>query len=238
VVVPSHDGETWSVSVAKSYTYTPFGGFYEGQCVENIDNPFKFTGQWHDAEIDQYYLRARMYDPTLMRFTARDPVVGQREDPLTLNPYLYCWNAPTIYIDPSGEYGVTDAIMAGYEMHANATYVTAVGVENNDWDLITIGTYLETLIQPAMAFAMVTGRRGGGIDGTDNVGNVIQNGGNKIKPGTARALGLDRHKLGRAVELLKGDRGLGNNYHGMITDNGAYLSRTKEFLNWILEFYE
>jgi hypothetical protein len=59
VVVPVYDEltDTWSVSVANAYTYTPFGGFYEGQCVENIDNPFKFTSQWHDAEIDQYDLR-------------------------------------------------------------------------------------------------------------------------------------------------------------------------------------
>jgi len=55
VVVPEYDEltETWSVNAANAYTYTPF-------------NPFKFTGQWHDAEIDQYYLRARMYDPAMM----------------------------------------------------------------------------------------------------------------------------------------------------------------------------
>jgi hypothetical protein len=80
VVVPTYTpGQTpaWSVSVAKSYTYTPFGKFYDGQCVENIDNPFKFTGQWAacperrrgKAEIDQYYVRARMYDDNVQYFS-------------------------------------------------------------------------------------------------------------------------------------------------------------------------
>jgi len=68
------DGQT--VSVANGYTYRPFGAFYEGECVETVDNPFCFTGQWRDAEIDQYDLRARQYDPAMMRFMARDRATG------------------------------------------------------------------------------------------------------------------------------------------------------------------
>ncbi len=89
---------------ANSYTYTPFGQLYEGQWGETIANPWKFTGQWHDAEIDQYHLRARQYDPTMMRFTSRDPVRGFRENPLTLHKYLYCLNEPINKIDPSGKF--------------------------------------------------------------------------------------------------------------------------------------
>ncbi|HDS85576.1 MAG TPA: hypothetical protein ENN97_10335, partial [Phycisphaerales bacterium] len=70
VVVPEYDEQTqtWAVRAANSYTYTPFGSFYDGQCIENVANPWKFTGQWHDEEIDQYHLRARQYDPAMMRF--------------------------------------------------------------------------------------------------------------------------------------------------------------------------
>ena len=97
------------ICVANSYTYTPFGQFY-GTPDETVDNPFKFTGQWHDAEINQYYLRARMYDPTMMRFTSRDPVRGERNEPLTLHRYLYCINSPTKYIDPSGEFSMPEVL--------------------------------------------------------------------------------------------------------------------------------
>ena len=61
-----------------------------------------FTGQYFDSEIDEYYLRARQYDPHIARFTARDPIFGQFEEPLTLHAYLYCGNDPLNYVDPSG----------------------------------------------------------------------------------------------------------------------------------------
>jgi len=141
VVVPSHDGETWSVSVAKSYTYTPFGGFYEGQCVENIDNPFKFTGQWHDAEIDQYYLRARMYDPAMMRFTGRDPVEGEYEEPSTLHKYLYVANDPLNKTDLTGESAIQ---LAHALVDAATTY--AVGIEIATWAFSGEGINLDFVV--------------------------------------------------------------------------------------------
>lgn len=70
-----------------SYTYRPYGAFYDGECVEtaSVDNPWKFTGQYYDAEIEQYYLRARQYDPAMMRFTGRDMIKGYHENPITLH---------------------------------------------------------------------------------------------------------------------------------------------------------
>jgi RHS repeat-associated protein len=87
-----------------SYTYKPYGQFYTGECVETsgVDNPWKFTGQYYDAEIEQYYLRARQYDPQMMRFTSRDSVNGQYISPLTLHKYLYCQNEPIDSMDRIG----------------------------------------------------------------------------------------------------------------------------------------
>ena len=55
-------------------------------------NSFRFTDQFYDADLDQYYLRARQYSPDLSRFTARDPYPGQFNEPATLHAYLYCLN--------------------------------------------------------------------------------------------------------------------------------------------------
>jgi RHS repeat-associated protein len=93
-----------SGTIQNSYTYNPFGKSFDSEFAENVTNPFKFTGQFYDTEILQYYLRARMYDPALMRFTARDPVRGERQEPLTLHKYLYCFNDSMNNIDPSGEF--------------------------------------------------------------------------------------------------------------------------------------
>ena len=98
-----------SGTAVKSYAYSPFGETLEQSGL--LSNPFMFTGQWLDTEIDQYYLRARMYDPHLARFTGRDPVLGNFEEPMTLHAYLYCLNDPINKIDPSGEFFLLDFLL-------------------------------------------------------------------------------------------------------------------------------
>ncbi len=86
--------------VQKYYTYEPFG-----QSIESggtFADPFRFTGQFYDEEIGEYYLRARQYNRAIARFTARDPVFGEFEEPLTLHKYLYCSNEPVNRMDPRG----------------------------------------------------------------------------------------------------------------------------------------
>jgi RHS repeat-associated protein len=88
--------------VVSLYTYSPFGETIETDGT--FSNQFRFTGQWYDNEISWYYLRARMYDPHLSRFTGRDPILGKFEEPLTLHKYLYCGNDPVNKWDPSGQW--------------------------------------------------------------------------------------------------------------------------------------
>jgi RHS repeat-associated protein len=87
-------------NIVKLYTYNPFGELLEEN--GSFGNPFRFTGQYFDSEIGQYYLRARQYDPHLGRFISRDPILGKFEEPLTLHKYLYCRNDPILFIDPDG----------------------------------------------------------------------------------------------------------------------------------------
>lgn len=107
-------------SIVRYYTYKPFGEVIESG--GSFDNPFMFTGQWYDPEINQYYLRARQYDPVLFRFTNRDPIFGKFEEPMTLHKYLYCINDPINRIDPWGlrAYYITGDFMAslGYNVAA------------------------------------------------------------------------------------------------------------------------
>jgi hypothetical protein len=53
-----------SASVKNRYIYDPFGQLHDSSadCEETIANPFMFTGQYFDSDIDQYYLRARQHD--------------------------------------------------------------------------------------------------------------------------------------------------------------------------------
>ena len=55
-----------------------------------MGNRFRFNGQ-------QYYLRARYYNPVIARFTQEDTYRGDG-----LNLYAYCRNNPVCYVDLSG----------------------------------------------------------------------------------------------------------------------------------------
>ncbi len=90
------------VQLVNHYTYNPFGQLFATEFAETVSNSFRFTGQYYDSEINEYYLRARQYSPHIGRFTARDLVDGKFEEPLTLHKYLYCENDPVNWIDLNG----------------------------------------------------------------------------------------------------------------------------------------
>ena len=81
--------------VLNRYAYDAFGNLTEQ--VETIPNRFKFTGQQLDPVTQQYYLRARFYNPVIARFTQEDTYRGDG-----LNLYAYCENNPVFYVDPTG----------------------------------------------------------------------------------------------------------------------------------------
>jgi len=63
-------------------------------------NPFKWVGKYGyytDNSTGQVYVRARMYLPTVARWTSVDPIFI-----FTRSPFIYCRNAISIRIDPSG----------------------------------------------------------------------------------------------------------------------------------------
>src|SRR5205823_5723231 len=57
------------------------------------------AGYYFDAELLQYYLRARHYTPSVGRFLSRDPLGILRSDP---NLYRYALSNPVRFTDPSG----------------------------------------------------------------------------------------------------------------------------------------
>jgi RHS repeat-associated protein len=65
--------------------------------AEQIPNRYQYTGQQLDPITQQYYLRARFYNPAIARFTQEDEYHGDG-----INLYAYCANNPVDYYDPSG----------------------------------------------------------------------------------------------------------------------------------------
>ena len=81
--------------IQNSYLYDAFGT--EVETNEQFPNHIRYTGQQYDELTEQYYLRARYYNPVLGRFMQEDSYQGDG-----LNLYAYCRNNPVTYYDPSG----------------------------------------------------------------------------------------------------------------------------------------
>ena len=81
--------------VENAYAYDSFGNLRRKS--GELQNRILYTGQQYDQETDQYYLRARYYNPIIGRFTQEDVYRGDG-----LNLYAYCANNPVMYYDPSG----------------------------------------------------------------------------------------------------------------------------------------
>ncbi len=71
-------------NVLNCYEYDAWGNLTF--CEETVENRFKFNGQQYDPISQQYYLRARYYNPVTARFTQEDTYRGGRTEPVCLLP--------------------------------------------------------------------------------------------------------------------------------------------------------
>jgi len=71
------------------------------------DNLFGYTGLGYDASSGLSYARARYFDSSIGRFISQDTYEGELNNPLSLNLYTYVHNNPLIYVDPTGNYCVS-----------------------------------------------------------------------------------------------------------------------------------
>ena len=85
-----------------SYEYEAYGKLVNH--TGTSENQFLYTGEQFDKETENYYLRARYYDPAVSRFLSRDTYAGINADPLSQNRYLYGKGNPGKYTDPSGHF--------------------------------------------------------------------------------------------------------------------------------------
>lgn len=60
--------------IPNSYLYDAFG--VQLETAENFQNSIRYTGQQYDELAEQYYLRARYYNPLLGRFMQEDVYQG------------------------------------------------------------------------------------------------------------------------------------------------------------------
>ena len=100
----------------------------------STQNNYLFTGEQFDAALDQYYLRARYYDPGAGRFTQMDSYQGRMGEPGTLHKYVYGNLDPVNGVDPSGLFTKSDLIQGGAIaaiLVINAIYIQSINTLNS-----------------------------------------------------------------------------------------------------------
>ena len=72
-----------SNGIGAHYDYAPFGGTTRTHCDSSASfdivalNPFRFSSEYYDSELDLVYYNYRHYSPSLGRFLSRDPIEEQ-----------------------------------------------------------------------------------------------------------------------------------------------------------------
>ncbi len=85
--------------VEANYAYDPFG---VPVVAGDASNPYRFTGEAWDEEVELLYLRARYYQPETGRFIIKDPWPADVLRPLSLNGWAYVANNPVNMADLTG----------------------------------------------------------------------------------------------------------------------------------------
>ncbi len=98
-----------SGTVVASYTYDAFSALTSSSesFPNGWSNPFRYDGGQgvrYDTETGLYWISVRAYDPTLGRFISHDPLGRLAAMGLDTEPYVYTYNNPVNYTDPSGLY--------------------------------------------------------------------------------------------------------------------------------------
>ncbi|GAB3011453.1 hypothetical protein GCM10027098_01070 [Bowmanella dokdonensis] len=87
-------------------TYSPFGRIQIELDLLTKEVKPRFPGQYADIETGFYYNYFRDYDPEIGRYIQSDPL-GLYDGP---NTYVYVYNNPVNYIDPTGKWGIAGGI--------------------------------------------------------------------------------------------------------------------------------
>lgn len=121
-----------SGNVLARYAYDPWGKrvkptdwTQEANAPTTLNLKRGYTMHEHLDEFDLINMNGRVYDPAVAQFLSPDPYIQDAGNWLNYNRYAYCYNNPTRYVDPDGEFAVT-AFLLGMVASAAIDYGTQV----------------------------------------------------------------------------------------------------------------
>ncbi len=174
------------------------------------------------ARSDGYYdgniaiQGVRAYDPNMNQWTSPDAYSGDVHDPMSQHPYMWNNNNPVQYSDPSGYFGLPliNAPAPGIKAITKALGDFARSVWNG---FVHVSDGMTSFIGGNSPLDKVPGE-------SAEAPTVLQTGGNTLKTGTIKALGMTRSQANQAMHALKKENGLANDYHSTkIMSNGEVI---------------
>ena len=94
-------------NVTDTFSYDAYGNLLHSSPF-TLPTSYLYRGERWDADLGQYYLRARFYNSDLGRFHTLDEYEGRTGEPLSLHKYLYAHANPVTGWDPSGRMTLVD----------------------------------------------------------------------------------------------------------------------------------
>ena len=112
-------------TIVNAYEYDSYGR--PGFELEQVAQPFRYTGREWDQATELYHYRARQYDPETGRFLQEDPIGFAAGD---LNLQRYVGSNPLRYTDPSGRIALIET--GGLSQTAASTgQIANLGIDLN-----------------------------------------------------------------------------------------------------------
>jgi len=217
--------------VAWKADYKPFGE--EQSVTATTYNGRRFVGMEKDEATGFSYFGARYMDARSGRFLAVDPVRavdpgrGRTDEELLLNlqrlnTYAYGLNNPNRYVDPDGRAAIlvpfllnlflpSSANAPEYRYSSTVPSQTAIQFAFEAALLETGGRVTGDLIGLVGKEVSPVARSLGAAAARD--AKVLQTGGNTLSRSTLKELGLTKEQGKRAIEAMKEDLGLRNDFH-------------------------
>nr|WP_262915022.1 RHS repeat-associated core domain-containing protein [Ornithobacterium rhinotracheale] len=138
---PDHLGSSSYITdrigkISQHTEYIAFGEVLFDEHTTETNMPYLFNGKELDSETGLYYYGARYYDARVSLWLNVDPLAdfnpfynsehyidGQHNrgiyNPNNLNPYIYCYQSPSMYTDPNGKQGVPGAVLGAFTEYAS-----------------------------------------------------------------------------------------------------------------------
>jgi RHS repeat-associated protein len=129
-------GGSGSAALIQEDHYYPFGMKMDALSYDNgSGNRYLYNGKELQQELNMYDYGARMYDPTVGRWTSIDPVARLYE---SHSPYNYVFNNPSNWKDPDGRCPTCPK-----GKNADEVYEIGANVENKDgsWNYLGEGKW-------------------------------------------------------------------------------------------------